>query len=289
VDRLTRLAKSSGVPIVLVGHVTKDGDLAGPRAVEHLVDTVLSFDGDRHHALRVLTSVKHRFGPAGEVGIFEMRDDGLRAVPDPGPLMLGDRMAGVPGSVVVPVLQGRRPLLVEVQALLGPSVSGSSRPQVLGLDAARANLLMAVLSCRTAVDVPATAEFFVAAAGGITVTEPAADLAVALAMASVVTDRPLASDVVVFGELGLAGEVRMVPGADRRLAEAHRAGFTSALVPASNLTAADGAPAAAPAGMVVHGVRTLGEALARAGSEAGTRNGPGTMPGWSTVPAAASR
>ena len=120
VDRLTRLGKSTGIPIVLVGHVTKDGDLAGPRAVEHLVDTVLSFDGDRHHALRMLTAVKHRFGPAGEVGIFEMREDGLRAVPDPGPMLLGDRMPGIPGSVVVPVLQGRRPLLVEVQALLGP-------------------------------------------------------------------------------------------------------------------------------------------------------------------------
>ena len=124
VERLTRMAKSNGAPLLLVGHVTKDGDLAGPRAVEHLVDTVLSFDGDRHHALRVLTSVKHRFGPTGEVGIFEMRDDGLRAVPDPGPLLLGDRMPGVPGSVVVPVLQGRRPLLVEVQALLGPGTGG---------------------------------------------------------------------------------------------------------------------------------------------------------------------
>src|SRR5271168_3852371 len=185
VERLTRMAKSTGAPLLLVGHVTKDGDLAGPRAVEHLVDTVLSFDGDRHHALRVLTSVKHRFGPAGEVGIFEMRDDGLRAVPDPGPLMLGDRMSGVPGSVVVPVLQGRRPLLVEVQALLGPGAGGGMgppRPQTLGIDAARANLLLAVL---------------------------------------------------VFGELGLAGEVRTVPGADRRLVEAQRAGFTRALVPAS--------------------------------------------------------
>ena len=144
VDRLTRLAKSTGVPVVLVGHVTKDGDLAGPRAVEHLVDTVLSFDGDRHHSLRVLTAVKHRFGPAGEVGIFEMRDDGLRAVPDPGPMLLGDRMAGIPGSVVVPVLQGRRPLLVEVQALLGPS-AGGTRPRTLGIDAARVTLLLAVL------------------------------------------------------------------------------------------------------------------------------------------------
>ncbi len=268
VERLTRMAKTSGVPLLLVGHVTKDGDLAGPRAVEHLVDTVLSFDGDRHHTLRVLTSVKHRFGPTGEVGIFEMRDDGLRAVPDPGPLMLGDRMAGVPGSAVVPVLQGRRPLVVEVQALVGPgSAGGASRPHTLGLDAARANLLVAVLACRTAVDVPAGAEFFVAAVGGISVTEPAADLAVALALASVVTDRPLPPDLVAFGELGLAGEVRQVPGAERRLAEACRAGFTQALVPASTVTASDAWRAAAPAGMVVHGVRTLAEALAVAASE----------------------
>ena len=288
VERLTRMAKSSGVPILVVGHVTKDGDLAGPRAVEHLVDTVLSFDGDRHHSLRVLTSVKHRFGPTGEVGIFEMRDDGLRAVPDPGPLMLGDRMAGVPGSVVVPVLQGRRPLLVEVQALLGPAGGGGagSRPHTLGVDGARANLLVAVLACRTAVDVPAAAEFFVAAVGGITVTEPAADLALALAMASVVTDRPLRSDVVVFGELGLAGEVRMVPGADRRLAEAQRAGFTTALVPASSVAPGS---TATPPGLLVHGVRTLAEALALAGWGADAGTGPGTMPGWPTVPAATSR
>ncbi len=271
VERLTRLAKSSGVPLLLVGHVTKDGDLAGPRAVEHLVDTVLSFDGDRHHALRVLTSVKHRFGATGEVGIFEMRDDGLRAVPDPGPLMLGDRMAGVPGSVVVPVLQGRRPLLVEVQALLGPGTgggAGAARPHTLGVDANRASLLLAVLACRTGVDVPVPAEFFVAAVGGITITEPAADLALALAMASVVRQRPVPPELVAFGELGLAGEVRTVPGADRRLAEAHRAGFTRALVPASTLGDAAAAAVAAPPGMEVHGVRTLAEALALAGSEA---------------------
>ena len=273
--------------------MTKDGDLAGPRAVEHLVDTVLSFDGDRHHALRVLTSVKHRFGPTGEVGIFEMRDDGLRAVPDPGPLMLGDRMAGVPGSVVVPVLQGRRPLLVEVQALLGPGTGSSgggvaSRPHTLGIDAARANLLMAVLACRTAVDVPVPAEFFVAAVGGITVSEPAADLAVALAMASVVRQRPVPADLVVFGELGLAGEVRTVPGADRRLAEAHRGrlhpGAGAVLGPRRH-----GVDRGLPAGLVVHGVRTLAEALELAGTEAGAQTGPGTMPGWSTVRAAANR
>jgi DNA repair protein RadA/Sms len=291
VERLTRLAKTGGVPILLVGHVTKDGDLAGPRAVEHLVDTVLSFDGDRHHALRVLTSVKHRFGATGEVGIFEMRDDGLRPVPDPGPLMLGDRMAGVPGSVVVPVLQGRRPLLVEVQALLGPGGSGGSsgstpRPQALGLDAARANLLLAVLSCRTVMGGvlgKPPPEFFVAAVGGISVTEPASDLAVALAMASVADGRPLAPDLVVFGELGLAGELRMVPGADRRLAEARRAGFTHAVVPAST------PHESVPEGMTVAGVRTLAEALDMVCRRPVGGNSAGTMPGWSTVAAAVSR
>jgi DNA repair protein RadA/Sms len=267
VDRLTRLAKSTGVPVVLVGHVTKDGDLAGPRAIEHLVDTVLSFDGDRHHSLRVLTAVKHRFGPAGEVGIFEMRDDGLRAVPDPGPMLLGDRMAGIPGSVVVPVLQGRRPLLVEVQALLGPS-AGGTRPRTLGIDAARVTLLLAVLSRRTEV-VVGVAEVFVAAVGGISITEPAVDLGVAIAIASAAEERVVPSDLVVFGELGLAGEVRMVPGSERRLAEAWRAGFTRALVPPS--TPVD----AFPPGMDVVPVRTLGEALAS------------TIPLWSNV--AASR
>lgn len=285
VERLTRLAKSSGVPLVLVGHVTKDGDLAGPRAVEHLVDTVLSFDGDRHHSLRVLTAAKHRFGGAGEVGIFEMRDDGLRVLPDPGPLMLGDRMAGVPGSVVVPVLQGRRPLLVEVQALLGPGRGGAAmRPQALGVDAARANLLVAVLACRSDVPVPAAAELFVAVVGGIAVSEPAADLGVALALASVATGRPVPADLVVFGELGLAGEVRMVAGTDRRLAEAARAGFTRALVPASSTASAG----EVPPGMTVHGVRTLGEALDLVDPAAGVRNAPGTMPGWPTPAAAAS-
>jgi len=283
VQRLTRMAKSSGVPLLLVGHVTKDGDPAGPRAVEHLVDTVLSFEGDRHHALRVLTSVKHRFGPTGEVGVFEMCDDGLRAVPDPGPLMLGDRMAGVPGSAVVPVLQGRRPLLVEVQALLGTGAASWSRPHCIGVEGARANLLVAVLACRTGVTIPAGADFFVAAVGGISVTEPAADLALALAMASVVDGRAIPPDVVAFGELGLAGEVRTVAGADRRLAEAQRAGFGRALVPVS--VAHD----ATPPGLEVHGVRTLAEALAVVFGRADALDGKGTMPEWPTVPAAASR
>jgi DNA repair protein RadA/Sms len=219
VDRLTRLAKATGVPIVLVGHVTKDGDLAGPRTIEHMVDTVLSFEGDRHHALRMLTAVKHRFGPTGEVGIFEMRDDGLRAVPDPGQLLLGDRVAGVPGSVVVPVLQGRRPLLVEVQALIGPNAGGGgagqyARPLTQGIDASRVSLLLAVLGCRADV-ANLGGQVFVAAVGGISISEPAVDLAVALAVASAMLGRAVPADLVVFGELGLAGEVRAVSGADR--------------------------------------------------------------------------
>jgi DNA repair protein RadA/Sms len=303
VDRLTRLAKSTGVPIVLVGHVTKDGDLAGPRTIEHMVDTVLSFDGDRHHALRMLTAVKHRFGPTGEVGIFEMRDDGLRAVPDPGQLLLGDRMAGIPGSVVVPVLQGRRPLLVEVQALLGPPAGGgasggsgaNARPITLGVDASRVSLLLAVLGCRADV-VNTGGQVFVAAVGGISISEPAVDLAVALSVASAALGRAVPADLVVFGELGLAGEVRAVPGADRRLAEAARAGFTRAIVPASTPVEH---LAVAP-GMEIQQVRTLVDALALSWSpdmlddpqemvrlEVCEDDTAGTMPTWSRL--AASR
>ena len=300
VDRLTRLAKSTGVPIVLVGHVTKDGDLAGPRTIEHMVDTVLSFDGDRHHALRMLTAVKHRFGPTGEVGIFEMRDDGLQAVPDPGQLLLGDRMAGIPGSVVVPVLQGRRPLLVEVQALLGPAAGpgasgANARPITLGVDASRVSLLLAVLGCRADV-VNTGGQVFVAAVGGISISEPAVDLAVALSVASAALGRAVPADLVVFGELGLAGEVRAVPGADRRLAEATRAGFTRAIVPASTPVEH---LAVAP-GMEIQQVRTLVDALALSWSpkvfddpldaarlEICEDDTAGTMPPWSRL--AASR
>jgi DNA repair protein RadA/Sms len=292
VDRLTRLAKATGVPIVLVGHVTKDGDLAGPRTIEHMVDTVLSFEGDRHHALRMLTAVKHRFGPTGEVGIFEMRDDGLRAVPDPGQLLLGDRVAGVPGSVVVPVLQGRRPLLVEVQALIGPNAGGggagtTARPLTQGVDASRVSLLLAVLGCRADV-VNLGGQVFVAAVGGISISEPAVDLAVALAVASAMLGRAVPADLVVFGELGLAGEVRAVSGADRRLSEAARAGFTRAIVPVS--TPVD-ALAAAP-DVHIEQARTLAQALwlslaPEMSEEVYEEDMAGTMLPWSTV--AASR
>jgi DNA repair protein RadA/Sms len=253
--------------------------------------------------LRMLTAVKHRFGPTGEVGIFEMRDDGLRAVPDPGQLLLGDRMAGIPGSVVVPVLQGRRPLLVEVQALLGPAAGGggsgasgpNARPITLGVDASRVSLLLAVLGCRADV-VNTGGQVFVAAVGGISISEPAVDLAVALSVASAALGRAVPADLVVFGELGLAGEVRAVPGADRRLAEAARAGFTRAIVPASTPVEHLGV---AP-GMEIQQVRTLVEALTLSWSpdmlddsedvvrlEVCEDDTAGTMPTWSRL--AASR
>jgi DNA repair protein RadA/Sms len=272
VERLTRLAKAAMVSIVLVGHVTKDGDLAGPRAIEHLVDTVLSFDGDRHHALRILTAVKHRFGPSGEVGLFEMRDDGLRAVSDPGSLMLGDRMAHVAGSVVVPVLQGRRPLLVEVQALVGGGVA-APRPHTQGIDSSRVVYLLAVLAERAGCRLEKP-EVFVAAVGGITIAEPAADLAIAVAIASANSGCALPHELVVFGEIGLAGELRSVPGTERRLAEAHRVGFSRAVVPAST------PDEAVPSGMDVLRVRTLAAAL-----EAANGISPGTMPAWLTATA----
>ena len=288
VERLTRMAKSSGVPLLLVGHVTKDGDLAGPRAVEHLVDTVLSFDGDRHHALRVLTSVKHRFGPTGEVGIFEMRDDGLRAVPDPGPLMLGDRMAGVPGSVVVPVLQGRRPLLVEVQALLGPGSGGGTappRPQTLGIDAARANLLLAVLACRTAVEIPASAEMFVAAVGGITRHRaggrPGRGAGHGVGHHATGPSRPTSSRSASSGW----------PARCAR-SPARTGGWPRPTGPGSpgrwcrpRMAAHRRAPPGHDRARGAH----AGRGAEPGRSEADDAGGPGTMPGWSTVPAAASR
>ncbi len=248
------LAKLHHVPFVLVGHVTKEGTLAGPRTLEHLVDTVLGVEGDRHHALRTVSATKHRFGPTGELGLFEMNDTGLAAVTDPYQLLLGDRRPGAPGSAILPAMQGQRALLVEVQALTSRSVPDTpSRRSAQGVDGGRLALLLAVLEQRAGVSVIRT-DVFASAVGGIRVLEPAADLALALALASAVTDRPLPPDVVVFGEVGLGGEIRQVPHAPRRLAEAARVGFRHALVPES---CPDG-----PAGMEVIHVRSLAQAVA---------------------------
>ena len=255
-DLLVSIAKHHGPAVVLVGHVTKDGALAGPRTLEHLVDTVLSVEGDRHHALRTVRAVKHRFGPTGEVGLFEMADAGLAAVTDPYRLLLGDRRPGAPGSAVLPAVEGQRALLVELQALSAPSAGDAPcRRSAQGVDGGRLALLIAVLEQRAGVRLART-DVFASAVGGIRVTEPAADLALALAVASAVEGRPLPPDLVAFGEVGLGGEVRHVPHAPRRLAEAARVGFRHALVPSS---CPDGPP-----GMEVLHARSLGEAVALA-------------------------
>ena len=231
--RLVRYAKTSGAATVLVGHVTKDGALAGPRTLEHLVDTVLSFDGDRYHSLRMLSASKHRYGPTGEIGLFEMTETGLEGLVDPSVLLLGDRRPGVPGSIAVPVLEGRRPLIIEVQGLVGPPSSGAPRRVAQGIVGGRLALLLAVLERRCHLAV-AGSDVFVSTVGGLRVNEPAADLGVALALVSAVTGIVIEQDVVACGEVGLSGEIRQVPGTERRLAEAARLGFRRAVVPESS-------------------------------------------------------
>ena len=232
-DRLVGLAKATATPFVLVGHVTKDGSLAGPRVLEHLVDTVLTVEGDRHHALRMVRAVKHRFGPTGEVGLFEMADNGLAAVTDPYRLLLGDRRPGQPGSVVLPAMEGRCPLLVEVQALVAGGPGGQCRRLASSLDAGRLSVLIAVLD-RYAHPGISSRDVFTSVVGGVRVTEPAADLAVALAVSSAASGTHLPPDLVVLGELGLGGEVRSVPHVAARLSEAARLGFRRAIVPSSS-------------------------------------------------------
>lgn len=232
-NRLVQFAKAHGVALVLVGHVTKEGVLAGPRVLEHVVDTVLSFEGERHNALRVLRGVKHRFGPAGELGVFEMRDVGLAAVPDPSSVFLADRARDISGSVVVPTIDGKRPLLVELQALTTPSSLQYPRRSAEGVDAGRLAFLLAVLQSRAGV-ITAQTDIYTLAVGGMQVREPAADLALCLAIASSISGAPLPPDLVAVGEVGLGGEVRRVGHLDRRLNEAARLGMRRAIVPASS-------------------------------------------------------
>ncbi len=252
---LTGLAKERGLPVVLVGHVTKDGNIAGPRVLEHLVDVVLSFEGDKHSTLRMVRGVKNRFGPADEVGCFELRDSGIVGMPDPSGLFL-ERFGGppVPGTAVTVVMDGRRPLPAELQALVTGKDIPSPRRAVSGLDNARVAMLLAVLEKRGGVRLH-DAEVYAATVGGMRVVEPAADLALALAIASAKRDVALPADVVVLGEIGLAGEVRRVTGLERRLAEAARLGFTQALVPPDS--------GAAPAGMKLIEVPDVGSVLNR--------------------------
>jgi len=249
--RLIAEAKARDVPTVLVGHVTKEGSLAGPRALEHLVDTVITFEGDRHHALRLLRAVKHRFGPTDEVGVLEMTGSGLATVDDPSSLFLADRRPGLPGSVVVPTVEGHRPVLVEVQALTVGSSLANPRRSGQGLDGGRLAMVLAVLERFGGVTTNSL-DVYALAVGGARVAEPGIDLGVALAVASAAAEQPLPPDVVMCGELGLGGEVRHVSRLERRLQEAARLGFTHALV-----------PLAAPRvdGIAVVEVATIGEAM----------------------------
>lgn len=228
---ITAMAKERGLPVLLVGHVTKDGAIAGPRVLEHLVDVVLSFEGDKHSTLRMVRGVKNRFGPADEVGCFELRDTGIVGMPDPSGLFVG-RVGGppVPGTALTVVLDGRRPLPAEVQALVAGKDIPSPRRAVSGLDNARVAMILAVLERRAGVRLH-DAEVYAATVGGVRVAEPAADLALAMAITSARRDVALPANLVVLGEIGLAGEVRRVAGVDRRLAEAARLGFSAALVP----------------------------------------------------------
>jgi len=249
-------AKSRDIAVVLVGHVTKDGSLAGPRVLEHVVDTVLTFEGDRHHGLRMLRAVKHRFGSTDELGLFEMTEQGLLPVPDPSALFLADRRRGVSGSAVVPTMEGHRPLLVELQALVNPSPIPTPRRSAQGVDSGRLALLTAVLGRRA--HLPLTNhDVYALAVGGVRVVEPAADLGLCLAIASSLTDVALPATMVACGEVGLGGEIRQVAHLERRLNEAARLGFTEAVVP---LLAPE-----PPAGVTAIRVATLREAVDRLG------------------------
>lgn len=248
-------AKGHNIPTILVGHVTKDGSLAGPKVLEHVVDTVLYFEGERHHSHRVVRAVKNRFGAISELGVFEMTGSGLRAVPNPSALFLAERPKQAPGSVVLSCMEGSRPILVEVQALVSAATFGNARRTAVGLDQTRLSLLLAVLDKRAGLNL-ATDDVFVNVAGGMSIDEPAADLAVLAAVASSLRNRPVQDDTVVFGEVGLAGEIRGASQAPLRVREAHQMGFTRCIVPEGNL-----APTDVPKGMTVIGVRTVADAL----------------------------
>jgi DNA repair protein RadA/Sms len=227
---LIRLAKNRGFALVLVGHVTKDGSLAGPRVLEHMVDAVLHFEGDRGHQFRILRGTKNRYGATDEIGVFEMTDRGLAEVANPSALFLAERRGHIAGSAVFAGLEGTRPVLLEVQALLAPNAGGSPRRSVVGWDSGRLAMLLAVLETRCGLRLSNT-DVFLNVAGGLRITEPAADLAVAAALASAATETPTDAGSVYFGEIGLSGEVRQVAQADARLKEAQKLGFTRAVLP----------------------------------------------------------
>jgi DNA repair protein RadA/Sms len=236
---LTTAAKTTGVPLILVGHVTKDGAIAGPRSLEHLVDVVLHFEGDRNSLLRMVRGVKNRFGAADEVGCFLLQDSGIEDVTDPSGLFLDQRPQPVPGTAITVTLDGKRPLVGEIQALLATPSGGSPRRAVSGIDHSRAAMIAAVLEKHARLKI-AVNDIYLSTVGGMRLTDPSSDLAVAIALASAYVDLPLPANAVMIGEVGLAGDLRRVSGMERRLAEAARQGFTTALIPAGNVATPPG-------------------------------------------------
>jgi len=254
--QLTRHAKRSGTALFIIGHVTKEGAIAGPRVLEHIVDTVLYFEGDPHSAFRLVRAVKNRFGAVNELGVFAMTDKGLRAVTNPSAFFLSRHGADVAGSCVLATLEGTRPLLVEIQALVDTAHAPNPRRLTVGLEQNRLAMLLAVLHRHAGV-ATMDQDVFVNAVGGVRIGEPAADLAISLAVVSSLTNRPIPAKLVVFGEIGLAGEVRPAPRGQDRLKEAAKLGFERAIVPRAN------APKAKIAGLEVLAVERVDEAVAR--------------------------
>lgn len=248
---LIEAAKATSTSLLMIGHVTKDGSIAGPRVLEHMVDTVVTFDGDRSGSLRFLRTVKHRFGPTSELGIFEMSAEGLRSVPDPSDRFLTDRQPSLSGSVVLPCLSGRRPFLTELQAL-AVATGGPGHTTAQGVPGRRVDMLRAVLMCRAGYRLDGL-DLFLSVAGGVSVSEPASDLGVALAVASAVDNKPVGPQVVACGEIGLGGEIRSVPMIEARLQEAYRMGFRSAVVPESTPSG--------PTGLKLLRAKTIAHAL----------------------------
>jgi len=253
--QLTRLAKQRGIVVILVGHVTKDGAIAGPRVLEHIVDTVLYFEGDTHSSFRLVRAIKNRFGAANELGVFAMTERGLKGVANPSALFLSQHAESVPGSAIVATLEGSRPLLVEIQALVDPVQGASPRRLSVGLDPQRLALLLAVLHRHGGVE-SAGYDVFVNAVGGVRINEPAADLAILLAVYSSLRSRPLPAKTLVFGEVGLAGEIRPVQRGQDRIKEAAKLGFRQFLIPSMNK------PKQAVDGIKIIGITRVDEAVA---------------------------
>jgi DNA repair protein RadA/Sms len=253
--RLMQQAKGTGVSTFITGHVTKDGAIAGPRMLEHMVDTVLYFEGQAGHPYRILRAVKNRFGSTNEIGVFEMKDSGLAQVSNPSELFLAERPAGAAGSVVVPTLEGSRPILVELQALVSSSSFGQPRRTAIGIDHNRVALLVAVLEKKAGLSL-LSQDIFFNVAGGVRLDEPAVDLGVVAALASSHLNRPLSERLILFGEVGLAGEIRAVSRPELRIGEAARLGFSHCYLPASCLKNLE-----APPGMTLHGIRSVAETL----------------------------